>query len=411
MSLTASDADEPRMLHRALVDLMRQAFGVQCYAEISTAGLSEGEFRLVRVWREDEKESTDDPGPWDALSLPIRRGGAMAELIAHGQACAINRLQISPADPVYEELGMYRSVAGVPGSMGDAHSWVLIFKSEFDSFTPEDVEALIFRVNLIAIALRNLQTLAHVRRLSGELDQEVDRIAAIQRSLLPPDSPEVPGLTVAARFETFDRAGGDLYDYAKLADDRWVFLIADASGHGPSAAVVSAMLNAILHAVPTLQQRRQLSPADIFRCGNAQMVTRCIEQSFITAFLGIWDPANRSLTYSRAGHVVPMVRRGKLLIPLDAVGDLPLGLFLESSYSESVIHLQRGDIVVMYTDGITEAFSAEHEMFSDDQLRQAILAAEPTAQAVLDRVWAAVTAHQSGATPRDDQTLLVLQVQ
>src|SRR6185369_678373 len=198
----------------------------------------------------------------------------------------------------YAELGMYKSVALAPGGLGEWHNWVLVFDTNPEAFTPEDLEVLVLRVNLVGLSLKNLRILAELRGAKSQIDAEVDRIAEIQRSLLPCSSPNVPGLEVAAKFETFDRAGGDLYDYTELPDGRWAFLIADASGHGPSAAVVSAMLNAILHTFANDDLRSQPHTLkDVLDAGNRQMVSRCIEQSFVTAFLCTWDPKTRRLTY------------------------------------------------------------------------------------------------------------------
>ncbi|HVT89668.1 MAG TPA: PP2C family protein-serine/threonine phosphatase [Tepidisphaeraceae bacterium] len=411
MSLIAEGEDSnARDLHRSLVGLMRRVFEVACYVEVSTQDLEPGEYRITRIWREDGSEGVPDHSPWQITGIPVRRGGIIAQIIEQGRSRAVNQLTIPSDDPVFEELGTYRSVAASPGGMGQDYNWVLTFLREPDAFTPHDLEQLTMRVNLIGLVLKHTQTLGELRRAKAAIDAEVDRIADIQRSLLPSEAPNVTGLEVAARFETFNRAGGDMYDHVRLPGGKWGFLIADASGHGPSAAVVSAMLNAILYTLPAMESGTSTEPAAALRFANTQLTNRRIEQSFVTAFLANWDPHKRTLTYSRAGHNPPLLRRGKTIIALDAVGDLPLGVLEETNYSQYTQILQSGDVVVMFTDGISEAVNSAGEMFGDEQLTRSVINATGTAEQILESIWSAVSEHGRGAMPRDDQTVLVIRV-
>src|SRR5262245_15297089 len=221
LDVVERSTEDPRQLHRSLVEIMRKAYAMRCYAEISTEKLAAGEYRLTRVWREDGTEGVEDHSPWRIDGVPIRRGGIIPELIAHGRAGAVNRMNIAPGDPVFAELGRYHSIAIAPGGLGERHNWVLVLETREDAFTADDVEGLALRVTLIGLSLKNLGTLGELRHAKAIIDSEVDRIAAIQKSLLPPESPQVPGLRLAARSETYDRAGGDLYDYAQMSDGRW----------------------------------------------------------------------------------------------------------------------------------------------------------------------------------------------
>jgi sigma-B regulation protein RsbU (phosphoserine phosphatase) len=176
------------------------------------------------------------------------------------------------------------------------------------------------------------------------------------------------------------------------------------------------MLNAILHTVAGERELRwltqEISLVEVLKCGNEQMAARCIEQSFVTTFLCVWDPKLRTLTYARAGHPPAMLLRGGQIKLLDAVGDLPLGIFTETTYSQHTEALEPGDVIVLYTDGLSEAVDEDGEMFNETRLAEAAQSAPNTsAQSVLEHVWNAVVQHQAGATPRDDQTLLVLRVE
>jgi sigma-B regulation protein RsbU (phosphoserine phosphatase) len=407
LSMIGQSVEDPQEIYPSLLELMRQSFDQRCYVEVTTKGLKAGSYRITRIWREDGADAVPDHSPWRGEDVPLRQGGVIADLLARAEPGAVNNIEFGPEDPAWEELGLYRSVAMAPGGMGEWHNWVLIFDRRANAFTPDDVEVLVLRVNLVGLSLKNLGMLGELRKAQRDIDQEVDRIAEIQRSLLPPERPSVPGLEIAARSETFDRAGGDIYDYAELPDGRWGLLVADASGHGPSAAVVISMLNAILH---TLAMQQSIDPAKALRLANVQLANKRIEQSFVTALIAVWNPASHLFTYARAGHHPPLLRREGKVIELKAVGNLPLGVFDDSDYQERDETLRGGDVIVMYTDGVTEAMNQTGEMFGEERLIQTLNGAGPQPQEILETIWTAFSQHQAGGTPRDDQTVMVIRV-
>lgn len=410
LDIIAAGGEDPRLLHQSLVSMMRRAFGRHCYTEVATAGLPEGSYRLTRVWREDGGEAVPNHSPWRTVGVPVRHGGVIAEIIAEGRSLAVNQLHIPVTDPVFPECGHYRSVAAAPGGLGERCNWVLVFDLHDAAFDDDDVANLLLRVNLIGLSLKNLGTIEELRRATAYIEAEVDRIATIQRALLPEIPSDVSGLQIAASWETFDRAGGDAYDYARLPDGSWAFLISDASGHGPSAAVVSAVLNAILHTIPTMRGERTPDPAGVLAFANTQLANKQIGQSFVTAFLGVWSPVARTFTYARAGHNPPILRRDHQIHLLDAVGELPLAIFDDTTYSQHTLDLQDDDVIVLFTDGIVEAFNDGNEMFGDDRLRAALLAAEGDPTQILASLIETQRKFLAGAHSRDDATMMVLKV-
>jgi sigma-B regulation protein RsbU (phosphoserine phosphatase) len=403
----------PREGMLALLGALRRAYRRStCYVEVNTTNLPPGSFRLTRLWREDDVEVIPDNSPWHWHGLPVRSGGAIAEIVAKKFPCVALNVQVDPEDPIYPELGDYHSVSAAPGALGDPDNWVVLFDRKVDAFNSDFLENMVLRLGLIGTAMRNLQALGDLRRVNAFIDAEVDRIASIQRALLPEFTPEIPGLDFAAVSQTFDRAGGDLYDAIEIHNGCWAILIADASGHGPSAAVVAAMLHAILHTYPARMEPTQKfpSPARVLAYVNRQLAAKRIEQSFVTAILSVWDPTNRIFTYSRAGHNPPMLRRGENVTELKSVGNLPLAIFSETVYDQTDVQLQSGDILILYTDGITEATNDSGELFGEDRLRHALQKAEGSAAQILDSLIEAVRAHCKTVRPRDDQTLLVMRV-
>jgi sigma-B regulation protein RsbU (phosphoserine phosphatase) len=407
------DDMEPREALLAVLGTIRRAYGQEvCYVEANTTNLPPGSFRLTRVWREDGIEAVPDNTPWQWKNVPVRTGGAIAQLIAQQQPCVVQDLEIHPSDPVHPELADYHSAAASPGAFGDLDNWVIVLHKQTAGFDVEFLENLVLRVGLISTTLKNLQALGDLRRANAFIDAEVGRIADIQRALLPESTPQIPGLDFAAMSQTFDRAGGDLYDVVEIPHGDWVILIADASGHGPSAAVVAAMLHAILHTYPATVKSEQArpDPSKPLAYANAQLAGNRIEHSFVTAILGFWNPGQRTFTYSRAGQNPPMLRRGKEVTEIKQVGNIPLAIFPETVYDQFTLKLQTGDVLILYTDGITEAAGQSGDLFGEDRLKSALLEADGSAAQILDSLAAAVQQHSQGVRSRDDQTLLVLRV-
>lgn len=399
--------------HRALVGAMRKAFTTTCYAEISTIGLTPDQYRVTRVWNPDGSEGVTERSPWLAEGVPIREGGVIAKILEQGEPVIVSELNIPDDDPVYSELGQYRSLQATPGGMGLAGNWVLVLSRETDEFDMTSLENLVVRVALIGSALRNMQTLSELRDANSFINAEMDRIASIQRALLPSATPKVPGLDVAASWQTFDRAGGDLYDFAEIPDGRWGVLIADASGHGPSAAVVAAMLNAIVHAYPArLDETRPAPPlGEMLAFANSQLAAKRIEQSFVTAFVAYWDPAAMSFTYARAGHNPPLLRKAAGgIVELKAVGGLPLAVLPDTVYGQASIELVSGDILLMYTDGIIDAVDENADPFGEERLKSALADCSGSARDILTSLWDAVDLHARHTRSGDDQTMVVLRV-
>ncbi|MFO7975061.1 MAG: PAS domain S-box protein, partial [Candidatus Hydrogenedentota bacterium] len=197
------------------------------------------------------------------------------------------------------------------------------------------------------------------------IQHEVDEIANIQRALLPRAMPTVQGMRVRAFSSTFDRAGGDYYDVlpvgASPEDDLknhplWLIFIADASGHGPSAAVVVAMLSILLR----VRCERADSPARLLEYLNEHLLERTFGQSFITAFLGMIDLRSRTLTYSNAGQNFPLMRTPDgPIAELPGTGDIPLSVRSGWSFSEQRIEIPSQAVLWLYTDGVVETLSME----------------------------------------------------
>ena len=235
------------------------------------------------------------------------------------------------------------------------------------------------------------------------------RVAHIQRSLLPPQLPNIAGLDIAVSYRTAARAGGDYYDFFDLGDGRWGVLIADVSGHGTPAAVVMAMLRTMLHA----QCYQCATPSEMLCQANRQLCDHSdrFSGTFVTAFYAIYDPRDASLRYSCAGHNPPLLVDGKARVrELGDVPALPLAVEASCHFPEKSLTLSPGDTLLLYTDGITEAINERGEMYGLDRLLSCAGEDVPNAQHIIDCVMHKLMAFTQDLPQGDDQTLLALRV-
>jgi sigma-B regulation protein RsbU (phosphoserine phosphatase) len=276
-------------------------------------------------------------------------------------------------------------------------------------------EEVVARVNT-HLTIRKLQkgledTNAQLREALSWIDREIDEIAGLQRDLLPRREPAVPGMDIATYWKSYDRAGGDYYDFVQYrseeeTDDEPVgFLIADVSGHGPSAAVVVAMLHTLLHAMHVTPA----SPAAMLELLNQVLSARPIGNNFITAFFAWYYPRARRLCYARAGHNPPLLREPDgTILRLGSKTGVPLGVLDKVNATDEQHIILPGGSLLLYTDGITEAIDEKGAFFEERRLID--LLAEPAAGAaeLRNRVLEALTTFEGGSQPDDDKTLIAI---
>jgi sigma-B regulation protein RsbU (phosphoserine phosphatase) len=222
--------------------------------------------------------------------------------------------------------------------------------------------------------------------------------------------PRIPNLELATYYRTSRWAGGDYYDFFPLPDGRWGILIADVSGHGTPAAVMMAITHSLAHSLPGPAD----PPAKLLDYVNRQLSDHytVANEIFVTAFYGIFDPVQRTLTYSSAGHNPPRLKRcgDGSVHSLEEIGGPPLGLFENLEYEQTTLQLRPGDILAFYTDGITEAMNPQNQQFGVDRLDEVLKSCGLDAPAIVDRVTDAIGRFTNDQPPVDDQTLLVAKV-
>jgi sigma-B regulation protein RsbU (phosphoserine phosphatase) len=396
-----------------------ELYGPRGYVSISTRGLPPGHYRMTDV--ADLRGSYDlvlaDPLLTDT-PLPAHTGGFLGEIISTTYPELYHHLDVRDDPVVGNALAGYGSMMSIPlMDDGAPVNWTVFLRRDAEGFTVNDLEQAILRVNLVGTAVKNALIARDLHRAHARIREEVEHIAAIQRALLPHPIPEIPGLTIAASYQTCDQAGGDYYDFRPLrhSDDGsvvdphgpWSVLIGDASGHGPAAAVVMAMLHAILHAYP----HQPRGPAEMLEHANRHLASKRIDASFVTAFLAVYDPAARSLTYARAGHDPPLIRAAgpaAAIRRLDDVGGVPLGVLDAVRYDERSVRLRPGQTLLLYTDGITDARGPDGSMFGLCGVERALAACADEPGRVVASIMDPLAHHVGGVQPGDDQTVVAI---
>jgi sigma-B regulation protein RsbU (phosphoserine phosphatase) len=396
---------DPQDTYQVFARRMGELFPVTRQLSISRRGLARPKYRVTRcnLWK-------DPVNPWkEAHRLPVHAGGVLAELLYSDQPRVIEDLHLNPDDPAAEYLAGQRSVLAIPHYDGGAALNMLILaREEPDAFPLDRVPDLVMLSNLFARATQTLVLSQAVREAYDAVDYELKTIADIQKSLLPPDVPEVPGLDVAVHYQTAKRAGGDYYDFFALPDGRLGVLVADASGHGAPAAVLMAVAHTIVHSRTTPPAR----PGELLTYLNAHLARRYTRPtgSFVTAFYAVFDPANGSLAYASAGHSPPRLLRcsdGSRLC-LNRAQKLPLGIRTDEVYPEQTVSLLPGDQVVFFTDGLIEAVNADGDVFGTNRIDEALTACPPSAGELLDAILTDWTAFTAAVPVADDRTLVVV---
>jgi phosphoserine phosphatase RsbU/P len=220
----------------------------------------------------------------------------------------------------------------------------------------------------------NLERLLIVEKEKERLETELEIAREVQAQLYPKEEPPHGGLQVSARCDPARMVSGDYYDYQALIQGKIAFAIGDIAGKGISAALLMATLQAALRAQVSQSQPprdagdiSELDPAIVVSKLNQQIYAHTSPEKYATFFFALYDEANRSLTYTNAGHLSPLLFRNGSVAPLDSNGTV-VGAFPFSKYDESTLTFHPGDLLVCYTDGITEPENAYGEMFGEERL-------------------------------------------
>jgi serine phosphatase RsbU (regulator of sigma subunit) len=300
-----------------------------------------------------------------------------------------------------------RSLLAAPllDSAGSLGMMVLSSRLHVRTFSEEDMELLAALASVAALRIRNI-ALAEESARRRELEKELALARQIQIALLPDSLPEIPGYSVFAANDASRAVSGDLYVVQPRDEgNERVLVVADVSGKGMAASLLAASLDAFLMGPIEVGH-----PTDVI-CSKVsrRLFVRTPPERYATAFIAALDPTRGRLTYTNAGHNAGLlVRADGTAQRLEANG-LPLGLFPVLEYERAELALERGDLVVLYTDGITEAVSPAGEEYGLDRLEAVVRAqAREPLVAIAVAIEAALEAFTDGQPPSDDRTVVML---
>jgi phosphoserine phosphatase RsbU/P len=275
---------------------------------------------------------------------------------------------------------------------------------ELNAYSEDDLQVLMLLASQVAIIIEKVmlhEQLVEKKRLEGQL--EVAR--QVQLELLPPSDPKLPGMEISAYNFPTEEVSGDYYDWVRIYEDQIGLVIADVAGKGVPAALLMAFLRASLRAATHIGYAPQISMTKV----NYLLWESIERNQFVTAFYGILDAQNRTLSYSNAGHNPPLLLDANGNASFLDRGGLPLGMFRNTRYYEYYLTLAPGDLLVLYTDGLTEAVNPEGEEFGRDRLEKSVRdASQLPARELIQTVQRDVLAWTDGKGATDDVTYFVI---
>ena len=276
--------------------------------------------------------------------------------------------------------------------------------TEPDVYTGYDLDLFEKFTNQVAISIEKARL--HREVLSKKrLEQEISIAREIQMSFLPPQDPQIKGFEVAGLNLPSRLVSGDYYDFIRIVEGQWGLVIGDVSGKGIPSALIMASFRASLLA----EIRNNYSIRTIMSKVNQLLWESTDSNQFVTAFYGVLDEKRRILTYCNAGH------NPGLLIHADGTstrletGGLILGAFADASYWESYVQIQPNEILLLYTDGVTEIYDEAEEEFGVDRLLELVSAHRTlSTREITLVVKEKIIEFAANRTIQDDFTLLVL---
>ena len=316
------------------------------------------------------------------------------------------RLDEAFADRMSIVQQQIRSMLAVPLQTDDRVIGLIYLDSPhfIKEFTKEDLSLLTVMANVAAIRIEHTR-LAEVEQAERLHAKELEQAAEIQARLLPTQAPDVPGVDLAGYNAACHTVGGDYYDFLPYPDGRVGLLVGDVAGKGMPAALLMSSLQArvqVLFDDPT-------NLAALVTRLNRIISSNCPTNRFITFFIGVLDPNTGELTYVNAGHNPPLVAHADGTVEkLEGTG-LILGILPMATYQQGVCHMDVGDALLLFSDGVTEPVSPDaDEEFGEDRLAQVLATLrDQSADSIIACINQKVDEFTGGAPPLDDITLVV----
>ncbi|HZI48151.1 MAG TPA: GAF domain-containing SpoIIE family protein phosphatase [Pyrinomonadaceae bacterium] len=275
---------------------------------------------------------------------------------------------------------------------------------ELNAYQNDDLEVLMLLASQVAIIIEKV--MLHDQLIEKQrLETQLEVARQVQLELLPARDPQLEGFDISAYNFPTEEVSGDYYDWVKIYDDQIGIVIADVSGKGVPAALLMAFLRASLRAASHIGYAPQVSMSKV----NYLLWESIERNQFVTAFYGILDATNRTFAYSNAGHNPPMLIDVDGTAHFEERGGVPLGMFRDSRYYEYYATIAPGQILVLYTDGVTEATNPDGEEYGRDRLAEAVRdVRDLPAREMIDTLHRNLMTWTDGQGAGDDVTFFIL---
>jgi sigma-B regulation protein RsbU (phosphoserine phosphatase) len=314
-------------------------------------------------------------------------------------------------DPRFQErrsivLGGLRSVMAVPLAVEERISGMIYVDNSFHTnrFTERDLQLLTLIAGVAAIRIENVRLL-EVQQEQKRLANELALASEIQFRLHPETPPAITGYDVLGVSFPCYEVGGDYYDFIEKPDGRIVIALGDVSGKGTGAA----LLMSSIHAAVRAHTRTRLSASEIVSEINQYIYDNTPSNRYITLFYSELDPRSHQLTYINSGHNSPLLARASGEVTRLDIGGFPVGITPFGDYREGWVEIEPGDVMVVYSDGVTESLNEEGEEFGEARLIEIVQKNRGRAAAGLrDRIDEALTKFVGRASAVDDLTIVIL---
>jgi sigma-B regulation protein RsbU (phosphoserine phosphatase) len=275
---------------------------------------------------------------------------------------------------------------------------------QLNAYTPDDLQVLLLLASQVAIIIEKVmlhEQLVEKKRIEGQL--EVAR--QVQLELLPAHDPELAGFDICAWNFSTEEVSGDYYDWVSIYEDQIGIVIADVSGKGVPAALLMAFLRASLRSAIHIGYAPHISMSKV----NYLLWESIERNQFVTAFYGVLDASNKTLAYTNAGHNPPLLMDADGTARFMERGGLPLGMFKDARYYEYYQPIETGQLLVLYTDGVTEAMSTSGEEYGRERLENAVRASRHlSARDLITAIQQDVLAWTDGRGASDDMTFFIV---
>src|SRR5713226_6634387 len=325
------------------------------------------------------------------------------EVVTNGKSVLTSDAQ---ADPRFMGgtvmLQGVRSVLAVPLGVGEKVFGIVYADSPLAEgrFTEDHLKVL---TTLAAIRVQNAR-LMEQQMERVRLERELQVASEIQQRFQPASAPIVAGYELQGISFPCYEIGGDYYDFIQRDDGKLIVALGDVSGKGPSAALLMSSLHAAVHAHSDTHN----SLAKTIGAVNRYLVDSTPANRFVTLFYAALDPKNGSLAFLNAGHNPPLIVHAGGTMEQLAAGGLPLGIMANADFREGKTRLRPGDVLVIYSDGVSEAVNPKGEEFGPTRLYETVSRnLDASAAGIRDRIESALTKFCQGTPAADDITLVI----